>query len=255
MAPGRIIDQALPKDVGDLSMSDGDEAPLLSGHVPNGANSPSEFSFNDSASIPNGAETPASNESLNHEPKLNTSMPIAVIGIAVRAGSASTPDEFFEMLSRGRSSWVPDIPPERFNNASFYHPNAGKLGCINTNGACFIKQDVTKFDAPFFSMSELEATSLDPQQRLLLECAFEAIENAGIQKHATVGKDVGVFIGAGSPEYEYDLFRDSDTMPMFQATGTSGHPLCSILLTSAQEIIWQCNPTALVISLTGAAQV
>ncbi|KAF2281085.1 polyketide synthase [Westerdykella ornata] len=146
-------------------------------------------------------------------------MPIAVIGIAVRAGSASTPDEFFEMLSRGRSSWTPEIPPERFNNSSFYHPNAGRLGCINTNGACFIQQDITKFDAPFFSITELEATSMDPQQRLLLECAFEALDNAGIQKHATVGKDFGVFIGAGSPEYEFDLFRDSDTMPMFQATG------------------------------------
>ncbi|KAF2119203.1 putative polyketide synthase [Lophiotrema nucula] len=146
-------------------------------------------------------------------------MPIAIIGISVRAGSASTPDEFFEMLSRGRSSFTPEIPPERFNNASFYHPNAGKLGCINTNGACFIQQDITKFDAPFFSITELEATSMDPQQRLLLECAFEALDNAGVPKHATVGKDIGVFMGAGSPEYEFDLFRDTDTMPMFQATG------------------------------------
>ncbi|PVI03058.1 putative polyketide synthase [Periconia macrospinosa] len=146
-------------------------------------------------------------------------MPIAIIGISVRAGSAATPDEFFEMLSRGRSAFSPEIPTDRFNNASFYHPNPGKLGCINTNGASFIQQDITKFDAPFFSITELEATSMDPQQRLLLECAFEALDNAGIQKHTTVGKDIGVFMGAGSPEYEVDLFRDSDTMPMFQATG------------------------------------
>jgi hypothetical protein len=233
MAPGRIIDQALPQD-GDLSVGSGDEAPLLSGPVHNGDMSPSEASFNESASIPNGAETPATEASLNNGPTSNAGMPIAIIGIAVRAGSASTPDEFFEMLSRGRSSWVPDIPKERFNNASFYHPNAGKLGCINTHGACFIKQDITKFDAPFFSMTELEATSLDPQQRLLLECAFEAIENAGVQKHATVGKDVGVFIGAGSPEYEIDLFRDSDTMPMFQATGMSTFTsFVNVLLTPA----------------------
>lgn len=159
-------------------------------------------------------------ESFGNENKPNAGMPIAVIGIAVRAGAASTPDEFFEMLSRGRSSFSPQMPPERFNNASFYHPNAGKLGCINANGSHFIQQDVTKFDAPFFSITELEATSMDPQQRLLLECAFEALDNAGIQKHATVGKDIGVFMGAGSPEYEFDLFRDSDTMPMFQATGT-----------------------------------
>jgi acyl transferase domain-containing protein len=200
-------------------MSEGDEALPFSASGESGDTSPSEISFSEAAIIPNGVETPSSNQSYGNGSKANASMPIAVIGIAVRAGSASTPDEFFEMLSRGRSSWVPDIPQERFNNASFYHPNPGKPGCINTNGACFIKQDVTKFDAPFFSMTELEATSLDPQQRLLLECAFEALENAGVQKHNTIGKDVGVFIGAGSPEYEYNLFRDSETMPMFQATG------------------------------------
>jgi len=162
---------------------------------------------------------------LDGEANPNAGMSIAIIGISVRAGSAATPDEFFEMLSRGRSAFSTGIPTNRFNNASFYHPNPGKLGCINTNGASFIQQDMTKFDAPFFSITELEATSMDPQQRLLLECAFEALDNAGIQKHATVGKDIGVFMGAGSPEYEFDLFRDSDTMPMFQATGDLIHML------------------------------
>ncbi|KAF2186885.1 putative polyketide synthase [Zopfia rhizophila CBS 207.26] len=238
MAPGRIMtngedpslqDQPQPGDpsqtlsqqpVRDSIMHNG-EPSRLNGHVHNGDGSHTESPFNESGSPLNGFEKPFSNGSLNGEAKTNMSMPIAIIGIAVRAGSASTPDEFFEMLSRGRSAWVPEIPPERFNNASFYHPNAGKLGCINTNGACFIQQDLTKFDAPFFGITELEATSMDPQQRLLLECAFEALDNAGIQKHATVGKDIGVFIGAGSPEYEFDLFRDSDTMPMFQATACS----------------------------------
>lgn len=172
----------------------------------------------------NGFKTPLPHGEANP----NAGMPIAIIGISVRAGSAATPDEFFELLSRGRTAFSPEIPTERFNNASFYHPNAGKLGCINTNGASFIQQDVTKFDAPFFSITELEATSMDPQQRLLLECAFEALDNAGIQKHATVGKDIGVFMGAGSPEYEFDLFRDADTMPMFQATGESMHVLVQL---------------------------
>lgn len=198
------------------------EPPRLNGHVRNGHGSHPESTSDGSTTPLNGFATPLStNGSLNGDAKPLAGMPIAVIGISVRAGSASTPDEFFEMLSRGRSAFSSEIPPERFNNASFYHPNAGKLGCINTNGACFIQQDITKFDAPFFSITELEATSMDPQQRLLLECAFEALDNAGIPKHKTVGKDIGVFIGAGSPEYEFDLFRDSDTMPMFQATGKS----------------------------------
>lgn len=261
MAPGRILSdgeaplpqarpqpadpsQSPPQLVSD-SFANSDGSPLLNGYTetnephhmnghtqhdetvrPNGLflggdDSQTESSFTEPRSPLNGFEKSFTNGSLNGDAKPNASMPIAVIGIAVRAGSASTPDEFFEMLSRGRSAFSPEIPPERFNNASFYHPNAGKLGCINTNGASFIQQDITKFDAPFFNITELEATSMDPQQRLLLECAFEALDSAGVQKHTTVGKDIGVFIGAGSPEYEFDLFRDSDTMPMFQATGKS----------------------------------
>ncbi len=60
---------------------------------------------------------------------------------------------------------------------------------------------------------------MDPQQRLLLECTFEALENAGLSKQMIVGSDVGVFIGGSFPEYESALFRDSDTIPMHQATG------------------------------------
>jgi acyl transferase domain-containing protein len=33
------------------------------------------------------------------------------------------------------------------------------------------------FDAPFFSMTALEASGTDPQQRLMLEVAYEALEN------------------------------------------------------------------------------
>lgn len=33
------------------------------------------------------------------------------------------------------------------------------------------------FDAPFFSMTSLEATGTDPQQRLMLEVAYESLEN------------------------------------------------------------------------------
>lgn len=75
------------------------------------------------------------------------------------------------------------------------------------------------FDAPFFGFTQQEATSLDPQQRLLLECTFEALESAGVPKHDVVGKNVGVFVGGTFSEYEADLFRDPDTMPMYQATG------------------------------------
>lgn len=146
-------------------------------------------------------------------------MPIAIVGMSCRLpGNVTTPDEFWELCSRARTGWS-HIPKERFDNNSFYHPNPGKGGCLNTNGGNFLKEDVGLFDAPFFSLTAQEATSMDPQARLLLECTFEALDSAGIPKHEVVGKEVGVFIGGSFSEYEAQLFADSESIPMHQATG------------------------------------
>ena len=146
-------------------------------------------------------------------------IPIAIVGMSCRLpGNISTPDEFWELCSRARSGWS-EIPKERFENASFYHPNPGKGGCFNAVGGNFLKEDLGLFDAPFFSLTTQEATSMDPQQRILLECTFEALDNAGIPKHQIIGKEVGVFIGGSFSEYESQSFVDTDTIPMHQATG------------------------------------
>lgn len=156
-------------------------------------------------------------------PATPKNMPIAIVGMACRMpGDVSTPAEFWELCARARSGYT-EIPKERFNNARFYHPNPGKGGGSNPIGGSFLNVDLAAFDAPFFGLTEKEAISMDPQQRLLLECTFEALENAGIPKHTIVGKDVGVFIGGSFPEYESHLFRDSDTIPMHQATGKSSY--------------------------------
>jgi acyl transferase domain-containing protein len=145
--------------------------------------------------------------------------PIAIIGMSCRMpGSVSTPDEFWELLARSRTGFS-SIPKERFSADRFFHPNPGKSGTTNARGGNFLTHDLTVFDAPFFGFTQQEAISLDPQQRLLLECTFEALESAGIPKQHVVGKDVGVFVGGSFAEYDADLFRDADTIPMHQATG------------------------------------
>lgn len=47
----------------------------------------------------------------------------------------------------------------------------------NVRGGHFLRDDIESFDAPFFSMSPMEAASLDPQQRSLLEITYQALEN------------------------------------------------------------------------------
>lgn len=169
----------------------------------------------------NGSGLGLNTESLNNAvPKAdNTQTPIAIIGIGCRMpGDVASPAEFWELLSRSRTGFS-KVPEKRFNADTFYHPNAGKGGSFSAVGGNFLSCDLESFDAPFFGLTEKEAISMDPQQRLLLECTFEALESAGIPKQNIVGKDVGVFVGGSFPEYESHLFRDSDTIPMHQATG------------------------------------
>ena len=41
----------------------------------------------------------------------------------------------------------------------------------------FIKESLGNFDAPFFSITPIEAAAMDPQHRFLLETAYRALEN------------------------------------------------------------------------------
>lgn len=147
------------------------------------------------------------------------SMPIVIVGMSCRLpGNVSTPEEFWELCSRARSGWS-EMPKARFNHEAFSHCNSDKLGCYNLQGGHFIEEDLGLFDAPFFNLTEKGAISLDPQQRLLLECTYKALENGGFPKQTLAGKDVGVFVGGSFADYELNNVRDTDTAPMFQATG------------------------------------
>ncbi|ORY57854.1 lovastatin nonaketide synthase [Pseudomassariella vexata] len=157
---------------------------------------------------------------ISEEHSMGKNMPIAIVGMACRLpGSVSSTAEFWELCARARSGFS-SVPKTRFNHDAFYHPNPGKAGAYHAAGGYFLDGDLAAFDAPFFGLTEKEAISMDPQQRLLLECTFEALENAGIPKHSIVGQDIGVFVGGSLAEYDSHLSRDSDNIPMHQATGT-----------------------------------
>lgn len=59
-----------------------------------------------------------------------TDIPIAIIGIALRApGEGSDPEKFWRMLQEGRSARR-EIPKDRYNVDGFYHPDSERLGSI-----------------------------------------------------------------------------------------------------------------------------
>ena len=145
--------------------------------------------------------------------------PNAIVGMACRLpGAVDTPSSLWELCCRSRSAWS-EVPVSRFNAKGYYHPTPGRGGSFYYQGGHFLEEDVGLFDAPFFSITKQEALSMDPQQRLLLECTYEALESAGISKQSLANQPVGVFVGGSHSEYNVRNLKDTETIPMFGATG------------------------------------
>ena len=126
--------------------------------------------------------------------------PIAIIGQGCRwPGGVRTPDEFWRVLTEGRDV-ITEVPPSRWDVASFYHPNPEHPGTSYSRHGGFLDA-IEDFDRAFFRMSPREAKRLDPQQRLLLETAWEALETAGLAASGLQGSSTGVFLGMTTNDY------------------------------------------------------
>ncbi|KAL8872489.1 MAG: hypothetical protein Q9174_001891 [Haloplaca sp. 1 TL-2023] len=151
--------------------------------------------------------------------------PIAVIGFAGRfPGEANNTEALWDLCCESRSAWS-EIPETRFSARAYLHSDPSKMGCFNSKGAHFLRQDVSHFDAAFFGIPPVEAKAMDPQQRLLLETSYEALENAGITLDSVSGSNTGVYVGASPIDYTALLYKDTQDIPMYQSTGTSANIL------------------------------
>lgn len=81
--------------------------------------------------------------------------------------------------------------------------------------------DITKFDADFFKIDDIEAHSMDPALRMVLEKSFEAILDAGMHPSELAGPKTGVYIGSSFSESERDWFYSKNKVNGFGITGCS----------------------------------
>ncbi|WP_018348360.1 type I polyketide synthase [Longispora albida] len=140
--------------------------------------------------------------------------PVAIVGAGLRfPGGNETLAGFDEFLREGRTGIGP-VPEDRWDAGAFSSDDPEAKGVIKTIGCGFLDQ-IDQFDAPFFSVSPLEAQYTDPQQRLLLETAWEALENANINPAALRHGNGGVYIGASSIDYALEL----DSIPYDELDG------------------------------------
>jgi acyl transferase domain-containing protein len=110
------------------------------------------------------------------------------------------------------------VPDDRWSKQKHGHPRPKEPGKAYT-WAAGVLDDLWSFDPAVFGISPREAEQMDPQQRLMLELTWEALEDAGIPRTKLAGRDVGVFVGASSPEYTIIRNTDMATGDAYTATG------------------------------------
>lgn len=149
------------------------------------------------------------------------SEPIAVVGVSCRfAGGATTPAKLWEVLCEA-PDLSREVPSDRFNATAFYHPDGEYHGTTNSIKAYWLDQDHRVFDAAFFNITPKEAEAVDPQQRLLLEVVYEAMESAGYTLSTYSGKNVAVFSGVMTADYDILSQRDDLSSSQYYATGNA----------------------------------
>lgn len=146
----------------------------------------------------------------------------AIVGMSCRlSGHIDDPEKLWELCSRAQCTAGP-TPPGRFNAQQFYHPAASKPGHFNVCNGSYLAEDISRFDAAFFNITEAEAKTMDPQHRILLECAFTALESAGIDLNQISGRtDVGVFAASSQGEYIQQINLELETANRYTATGNA----------------------------------
>ncbi|KAI5920866.1 hypothetical protein F4810DRAFT_713065 [Camillea tinctor] len=144
------------------------------------------------------------------------SEPIAVVGSGCRfPGGATSPSKLWDVLCEA-PDLSREVPTERFNAKAFYHEDGEYHGTTDSTKAYWLDQDHRVFDAGFFHISPMEAEAMDPQQRLLLEVVYEAMESAGFTLRQYSGKNVGVWAGVMTQDYETLSQRDElETSPWY----------------------------------------
>ena len=131
--------------------------------------------------------------------------PIAIVGMSGILPQSADLNEFWENI-RNEKDLITLVPEQRWDWRKYFGDPSTEANKTNSKWGGFI-DDIDKFDADFFGISNREANLMDPQQRLVLEMSWKAIEDAGYNPYDLAGTSTGVFLGAATKDY-YELLKD-----------------------------------------------
>jgi non-ribosomal peptide synthase protein (TIGR01720 family) len=121
---------------------------------------------------------------------------VAVIGMAGRFPGARDVLKFWENLRNGVES-ITFFSEEEMAQSGVDSSIYRGEGYVPARG---VAPDLDLFDAAFFGFTPREAELMDPQHRVFLECAWEALEDAGIDPDRYAGA-IGVYAGTSISTY------------------------------------------------------
>jgi acyl transferase domain-containing protein len=170
-------------------------------------------------------------ESTEKSPK-----PLAIVGLSFRLPQDAVNSELFWEMIMARRCAVTEFPPDRLNIDGHYRQEVDRLDSLSMRGGHFMKDDLSRFDAPFFSITAAEAEAMEPPQRLLLETAFRALENAGIPLQRIARSKTAVFAGSSSHDWIMLQAKDPLNQHKYNITGTTSNML-------ANRVSWFFNLT------------
>ena len=134
---------------------------------------------------------------------VDSTEPIAIVGIGCRYADTRGPAEFWELVRSGRNT-VRDVPQHRidlgYDIDHFYDPRPRIPGKISSKKGGFLEHPEL-FDPSAFGIAPRDALTMEPQQRLMIEVAWDALEDAGIVPDSIVGERVAVMLGYMAEDY------------------------------------------------------
>ncbi|OAL42748.1 beta-ketoacyl synthase, partial [Pyrenochaeta sp. DS3sAY3a] len=115
------------------------------------------------------------------------------------------------------------------NVDAFYHQDKDRYGTTNNDGGHFAAEDISLFDASFFSIAPAEARAMVLMQRLLLKVTYKALENFGTPLFRVSGPKTLYFVACFTKDYEEMQRRHMKLAPKFQFTSASQTMLSNLL--------------------------